>query len=47
VEQAFRDTFAAIKPSDGVIVGIYDRYSDQPKENADYVRQYSTGPARS
>ena len=29
VEQAFRETFAAIKPSDGVIVGIYDRYSDQ------------------
>ena len=41
VEGAFRDTFAAIKPSDGVIVGIYDRYSDQPAENAAYVRQFA------
>ena len=34
VEQAFRQTFESIKPSDAVIVGIYDRYSDQPAENA-------------
>ena len=40
VEQAFKDTFAAIKPSDGVIVGIYDRYADQPAENAALVRRY-------
>lgn len=40
VEQAFRETFAAIKPDDGVIVGIYDRYSDQPAENAAFVRQF-------
>ena len=30
----------AIKPSDGVIVGIYDRYSDQPAEDAELVRRY-------
>ena len=41
VEQAFRDTFAAIKPTDGVIVGIYDRYSDQPAENAALVRRFT------
>ena len=40
VEQAFRETFAAIKPTDAVIVGIYDRYSDQPAENAALVRKY-------
>ncbi len=42
VERAFRDTLSAIKPSDGLIVGIYDRYSDQPAENAAYVRRYGT-----
>jgi len=41
VEQAFHDTFAGIKPTDGVIVGIYDRYSDQPAENAEYTRRFS------
>lgn len=40
VEDAFRQTFSSIKPADGVIVGIYDRYSDQPAENAEFVRRY-------
>ncbi len=40
VERAFRDTFAAIKPTDAVIVGIYDRYSDQPAENAEFARRF-------
>jgi len=40
VEQAFRETFQGIKPTDGVIVGIYDRYSDQPAEDADLVRRF-------
>jgi hypothetical protein len=40
VENAFQQTFAGIKPSDGVIVGIYDRYSDQPAENAGYVQRF-------
>ena len=43
VEQAFRETFASIKPTDGVIVGIYDRYSDQPAECAALVRKYGGG----
>jgi hypothetical protein len=42
VEQAFRQTFASIKPNDGVIVGIYDRYSDQPAECAALVRKYGS-----
>ena len=41
VEEAFRQTFANIKPTDAAIVGIYDRYSDQPAENAEYVRRFS------
>jgi hypothetical protein len=42
VEQAFRQTFEAIKPTDAVIVGMYDRYSDQPEENAALVRRFGT-----
>jgi hypothetical protein len=41
VEQAFRQTFESIKPTDAVIAGIYDRYSDQPAENAGYTRRFS------
>jgi hypothetical protein len=40
-EQAFRQTFEAIKPSDGVIVGMYDKFSDQPAENAALVRRFA------
>ncbi len=43
VEQAFRQTYQSIKPTDGVIVGIYDRYSDQPAEDAAYARQFGNG----
>jgi hypothetical protein len=32
----------SIKPNDGVIVGMYDRYSDQPAENAALVRRFSS-----
>jgi len=39
VEQAFRETFAAIKPADAVIVGIYDRFSDQAGQNAALARR--------
>ncbi len=45
VDMAFRDTFAGIKPTDGAIVGIYDRYSDQPAECAELVRRYGTPKA--
>jgi hypothetical protein len=40
VEQAFRETFAGIKPTDAVVVGIYDRYSDQAGQNAALARRY-------
>ena len=40
VEKAFRETFEGIKPTDAVIVGFYDRYSDQPAEAAVLVRRY-------
>ena len=42
VEQAFRETFAGIKPIDAVIVGIYDRYSDQAGQNAALVRRFGS-----
>jgi hypothetical protein len=41
VEAAFRETFAAIKPTDAVIVGLYDRYSDQAAECAALVRRFA------
>ena len=40
VEQAFRQTFECIKPIDGAIIGIYDRYSDQPAEGAAFTRRF-------
>ena len=40
VEHAFRETLAGVKPTDAVIVGIYDRYSDQAGENAALVRRF-------
>lgn len=41
VEQAFRETFASIKPNDAIIVGIYDRYDDQAGVNAEFARRFS------
>lgn len=41
VERAFRETFASVKPADAVIVGMYDRYSDQPADNAALVRRFA------
>jgi hypothetical protein len=41
VEQAFRDTYASIKPTDSVIIGIYDQYDDQPADCAEMCRKYS------
>jgi hypothetical protein len=43
VERAFRETYESIKPGDAAIVGIYDRYSDQPAENAEFVRRFGSG----
>ena len=40
VEEAFKFAFASIKPTDGVIVGMFPRFSDQVRQNAAYVRKY-------
>ena len=42
VEVAFKEAFENIKPTDAVIVGFYDRYTDQPAECAALVRKYGT-----
>jgi hypothetical protein len=42
VEKAFRETFQSIKENDAVIIGIYDEYSDQPAEDAEYTRRFSS-----
>ncbi len=41
VEEAFRSTFAGIKPNDAVIVGMFPKYSDQVRHNAELTLQYS------
>ncbi len=40
VREAFQFAFEHIKPTDGVIVGMYPRYQDQIRENADHVRKF-------
>jgi hypothetical protein len=42
VEKAFRQTFEGIKPTDAVIVGIYDRYTDQPAEDAEFTWRFGS-----
>lgn len=42
VEEAFRFTFANIKPQDCVIVGIYPRFKDEIAQNAELTRRYGT-----
>ena len=42
VERAFRETFQSIKANDAAIIGIYDQYSDQPAEDAEYTRRFSS-----
>jgi hypothetical protein len=42
VEEAFRFAFEHIKPTDGVIVGMYPRYRDEVQENAQHVRQFGS-----
>lgn len=37
VKAAFAEAFASIKPGDGVLVGMFDKYIDQPRLNAQYA----------
>jgi hypothetical protein len=40
VAQAFETAFKSIKPTDAVIVGMFPRWSDQIRENADLARRF-------
>ncbi len=40
VEQVFQSTLSQIKPTDGLIVGMYPEYEDQVALNAGYVRKH-------
>jgi hypothetical protein len=42
VEQAFKECFENIKPTDAVVVGMYDKQSDQYTINAGYARKYGS-----
>jgi len=44
VREAFKFAFEHLKPTDGVIVGMYPRYHDQVRENAQYTRQFGRLP---
>ena len=39
VEQAFRTAFSSIKPTDGVIVGMFPRGKDEVRQNAEIVHR--------
>jgi hypothetical protein len=40
VEAAFKECFANIKPTDAVVVGMWDKQEDQYAINAEYVRRF-------
>jgi hypothetical protein len=42
VESAFKFAFEHLKPTDGVIVGMYPRYQDQISQNAGYTRKFAS-----
>ena len=42
VEAAFKFAFEHLKPTDGVIVGMYPRYHDQIRQNAQYTRKFAS-----
>jgi len=45
VRAAFEYAFANIKPTDAVVVGMFPKYSNQPAENAQHVREILGVPA--
>jgi hypothetical protein len=47
VEATFKEVFANIKPTDAVVVGMYDKYIDQYAMNAEYVRRYGSNTGMS
>jgi hypothetical protein len=42
VEARFKEVFENIKPSDAVVVGMYDKHEDQYAINAGLVRKYGS-----
>jgi hypothetical protein len=42
VEKAFRTAYASIKPHDGVYIGVFPRFKDEVKENAEIVHSILT-----
>ena len=43
INEAFKTAFESIKPKDSVVVGMYPRYMNEVKENADRVRRLRRG----
>jgi hypothetical protein len=41
VAEAFKFAFEHLKPTDGAIVGMYPRFQDQVRENAQHARQFA------
>ena len=41
IEGAFKFAFEHVKPTDGVIVGMYPRYQEQIRQNAGYARKFA------
>jgi len=41
VKAAFKFAFEHLKPTDGVIVGMYPRFDDQIRQNAGYTRKFA------
>lgn len=42
IEQAFRTAFESIKPTDGVYVGMFPKFKDEVRENAEIVHRILT-----
>jgi hypothetical protein len=45
VEKAFRTAFESIKPTDGVYVGMFPKFKDEVRENAEIVHRILARPA--
>jgi hypothetical protein len=45
IDAAFTTAFASIKPKDCVVVGMYPRYKDEVKENAERVQRILSAPS--
>jgi hypothetical protein len=43
IEQAFRTAFESIKPNDGIYVGLFPKFKDEVRENAEIVHRILAG----